>query len=86
MWFGDLVTIEEWSFLWMKEGFAQFFGIYLPDKLKSEVQYTESTLNIMCADSKYYDARINARPMSQPAYDPDSINKMFDYIFYDKGI
>lgn len=85
MWFGDLVTIEEWSYLWMKEGFAQFFGIYFPDKLYSDVEYTESNLNYMCADSKYLDARTNARPMTQHVYDPVSIDRMFDYISYDKG-
>lgn len=28
MWWGDIVTVAWWDNLWLKEGFAQYFGHY----------------------------------------------------------
>lgn len=32
-WFGNIVTPKWWSIIWVSEGFAEFFGYYILDKV-----------------------------------------------------
>jgi len=33
-WFGNLVTMESWSYLWLNEGFANYFQFVLGEQVR----------------------------------------------------
>lgn len=84
MWFGNLVTPEEWGYLWMKEGFAQFYGFYLVDKIYEDIQYFAHQQTSSCSYTKITDARNTTRSMSTIRHDYNFIRNTFDNIAYTK--
>eukprot|EP00794_Sanderia_malayensis_P016583 gene16583-18269_t len=84
-WFGNLVTTEWWSDLWLNEGFAsyvEYFG----------VNYTEPNWRMMeqivvndQASAFSSDALVTSHPIYIPVNHPNEINEIFDSISYQKG-
>jgi len=33
IWFGNIVTVEWWSYVWLNEGFSTFLQFYITDKV-----------------------------------------------------
>eukprot|EP00698_Gefionella_okellyi_P006731 TRINITY_DN1611_c0_g1_i2.p1 TRINITY_DN1611_c0_g1~~TRINITY_DN1611_c0_g1_i2.p1 ORF type:complete len:675 (+),score=157.52 TRINITY_DN1611_c0_g1_i2:903-2927(+) len=85
-WFGNLVTAQWWSSLWMNEGFANYLqtpGVdnTFPDWGIYDQQYSDTTLNAITVD-----ALSMTHPVINPdVYSPTQISAMFDAITYDKG-
>lgn len=84
-WFGNIVTMEWWSDLWLNEGFASYVE-YLG------VNYTESDWNaldfqvITDMDRAFsLDALVTSHPIYIEVKHPDEINEIFDTISYAKG-
>ncbi|KAH8417486.1 hypothetical protein KR222_000997, partial [Zaprionus bogoriensis] len=85
MWFGDLVAIEWWSYLWLKEGFARLF-----ENLAVDLAYPEwDIFQIFHADpyqnGMVGDANTNVRPMTYFVEKPLEIASLYDKIAYDKA-
>eukprot|EP00833_Pecoramyces_ruminatium_P002089 jgi/Orpsp1_1/1176121/evm.model.c7180000056487.2 len=84
-WFGNLVTIEWWSDLWLNEGFATFAGTLATDHLYPEwnifttfvVDEFQSALNL--------DGLRSSHPVKVEINKINEIDQIFDQISYEKG-
>ncbi|KAH8311196.1 hypothetical protein KR044_004792 [Drosophila immigrans] len=84
-WFGNLVTMEWWTDLWLNEGFATYVATLGMDKLCSnwhayEEESVDNVLAILNADSF-----CSTRPIHQPVSRGSQIAELFDAITYRKG-
>ncbi|MQY15105.1 Aminopeptidase N [Streptomyces sp. RB5] len=85
MWFGDLVTMEWWDDLWLKESFADFMGAFA---LAEATQYTESWItfaNLRKAWAYRADQLPTTHPITADIRDLQDAKLNFDGITYAKG-
>lgn len=84
-WFGNLVTMEWWTHLWLNEGFASFMENLCTHTLFPEfdmwTQFVADTL-IPALD---LDALENSHPIEVPVGHPSEVDEIFDNISYNKG-
>ncbi|KAH6793241.1 aminopeptidase M1 [Perilla frutescens var. hirtella] len=83
-WFGNLVTMEWWTHLWLNEGFATWVSYLVTDKLFPEwniwnrfLQETEGGLRM--------DALEQSHPIEVEIPQARAVHEYFDAISYDKG-
>ena len=84
-WFGNLVTMEWWTDLWLNEGFASWISFLAADNIYPEwdvwtqfaVDEQEPALRL--------DALANTHAIEVPVNHPDEIRTIFDTISYCKG-
>ncbi len=84
-WFGNLVTMEWWTHLWLNEGFASYIEYLAVDKLFPKwdiwTQFSVNDLGIALR----LDALLNTHPIEIPVRHPDEIGEIFDEVSYSKG-
>jgi len=84
-WFGNLVTMEWWTHLWLNEGFASYIEYLAVDKLFPKwdiwTQFSTDDLGIALR----LDALLNTHPIEIPVHHPDEIGEIFDEVSYSKG-
>ncbi|XP_020097270.1 aminopeptidase M1-B-like isoform X1 [Ananas comosus] len=83
-WFGNLVTMEWWTHLWLNEGFASWVSYLAVDSLFPEwkiwTQFLEDT-----AAGLMLDALSESHPIEVEINHANEIDAIFDSISYDKG-
>ncbi|XP_040573053.1 uncharacterized protein [Lepeophtheirus salmonis] len=84
-WFGNLVTMNWWTHLWLKEGFATWIQTLCTDFLFPEWNEWASFINETMNPALEHDALINSHPVQTPVEDPSEIGQIFDIIPYNKG-
>ncbi|XP_061906716.1 endoplasmic reticulum aminopeptidase 1-like isoform X3 [Entelurus aequoreus] len=82
-WFGNLVTMEWWSDLWLNEGFAKFMEFISLDIAYPELQ-TDDMFLMKCFHAMEVDSLASSHPISTPVENPTEIQEMFDDVSYDK--
>lgn len=84
-WFGNLVTMEWWTHLWLNEGFASYIEYLAVDKLfpKWDV-WTQFSTNEFGAALRL-DALFHTHPIEIAVHHPDEIGEIFDEVSYSKG-
>ncbi|TDH69008.1 hypothetical protein CCR75_006807 [Bremia lactucae] len=85
-WFGNLVTMEWWTGLWLNEGFARFMEFeavhYLfPEWKVWEIFVQDITLNVAMGK----DCMLTSHPIEVKVNHPDEVDQIFDVISYAKG-
>ncbi|MBI2627649.1 M1 family metallopeptidase [Candidatus Nomurabacteria bacterium] len=84
-WFGNLVTMEWWTHLWLNEGFASYIEYLAVDKLFPKwdiwTQFSTNDLSVALR----LDALFHTHPIEIPVHHPDEIGEIFDEVSYSKG-
>ena len=91
-WFGNLVTMEWWTHLWLNEGFATYIEFLAVTKLFPEYDIwnqfivgTPATAEHGLGPALHLDALSNTHPIEIEVHDPNQIGEIFDAVSYDKG-
>ena len=84
-WFGNLVTPEFWTQLWLKEGAARFFEFVAVDKLFPEWNAWDEFVQSVFGLALGLDSMNSSHPVEVEVHHPDEINEIFDAISYAKG-
>jgi len=85
MWFGNLVTMEWWTHIWLNEGFARFAEFLALDSIHPEYHIWDQFLSDVLQDGISQDQSSRSHPIEIEAKSPDDIDKIFDSISYAKG-
>ena len=84
-WFGNLVTMEWWSDLWLNEGFASFIEYLAIDHIFPQwdiwTQFVAEEMGVAYS----LDALKNTHPIEVEVGDPAEISEIFDKVSYSKG-
>jgi puromycin-sensitive aminopeptidase len=84
-WFGNLVTMEWWTHLWLNEGFASYIEYLAVDKMFPSwdiwTQFSTADLGVALR----LDALKNTHPIEIEVHHPDEIGEIFDEVSYSKG-
>ncbi len=84
-WFGNLVTMEWWTHLWLNEGFASFVEYLAIDHIFPEwdiwTQFMASEMGVAFG----LDALQNTHPIEVEVGHPAEISEIFDKVSYAKG-
>jgi aminopeptidase N len=85
MWFGDLVTIDWWNALWLKESFASLMA---PLAVGKATEFDSPWLTFYLSSKQYAyqaDQYVTTHPIEMPVRDTKSGVASFDSITYSKG-
>lgn len=84
-WFGNLVTMEWWTHLWLNEGFASYMGLKAVDHQFPEwdtwIRFVAGEMLSALAE----DGMRNTHAVEIPVRNPHEIREIFDTISYHKG-
>jgi aminopeptidase 2 len=84
-WFGNLVTMEWWSDLWLNEGFATWVGWLAVDHLFPEWNVWVHFIMDDQQRGLSLDGLRSSHPIQVPVRNPSEISQIFDAISYSKG-
>lgn len=84
-WFGNLVTMEWWTHLWLNEGYASFVEFLCVNHLFPEYDIWTQFVNDTYIKALELDCLQNSHPIEVPVGHPSEIDEIFDDISYNKG-
>ncbi|XP_076645841.1 aminopeptidase N-like [Halictus rubicundus] len=85
-WFGNLVSPERWDYVWLYDGFAHYFEVYILDKLEPTWRAMDMfAVNTIQAGSFDMDTNTNTPPKNRHVVTPDEFMSVFDGVSYLKA-
>ncbi|RJQ34644.1 M1 family peptidase [Candidatus Parcubacteria bacterium] len=84
-WFGNLVTMEWWTHLWLNEGFASYIEYLAVDHIFPEWDIWTQFLQSDHGVALHYDGLKNTHPIEVDVHHPAEIASVFDAVSYSKG-
>ncbi|PMD12495.1 aminopeptidase-like protein [Hyaloscypha hepaticicola] len=84
-WFGNLVMMDFWEGLWLKEAFADWAELYAWETLNPEWQMWENYASGAYQEGLVLDANRQSHQIEVPVNKPSEIGQIFDAISYCKG-
>lgn len=84
-WFGNLVTMEWWTHLWLNEGFASFIEYLAVDHIFPDWHIWTQFVAMDHTQALELDSLKHTHPIEVPVGHPDEINEIFDAVSYSKG-
>merc|ERR1719245_2621447 len=84
-WFGNLVTMEWWTHLWLNEGFASFMENECTNALFPEFDIWTQFVSGTLIAALELDALENSHPIEVEVGHPAEVDEIFDNISYNKG-
>ncbi|RWS20189.1 puromycin-sensitive aminopeptidase-like protein, partial [Leptotrombidium deliense] len=84
-WFGNLVTMDWWTHLWLNEGFASFMEYYCVANLHPEFDMWMQFVTDVSAKAFELDGLHSSHPIEVPVGHPSEVTEIFDDISYKKG-
>ncbi|XP_011706815.1 PREDICTED: aminopeptidase M1-like [Wasmannia auropunctata] len=85
MWFGNLVTPEWWSCLWLSEAFARYFQYFATAELKPTWSMNEQFVVEQHQSALIVDSVESSLPMTRVVSSKSQIAEAGDTITYNKG-
>ncbi|CUA73079.1 hypothetical protein RSOLAG22IIIB_05144 [Rhizoctonia solani] len=86
MWFGDIVTMNWWTSLWLKEGFATIVGeVVSIDQIFPEWRANSEFTTEDLERALKLDAKRSSHPVDVDCPDANQINQIFDALSYSKA-
>jgi len=84
-WFGNIVTMEWWTHLWLNEGFASWIEYLCVDHCLPELDiWTHFVTSDYCRALEL-DSLRSSHPIEVPVGPPSEVDEIFDAISYSKG-
>ncbi|KAK8620087.1 hypothetical protein V6N13_066572 [Hibiscus sabdariffa] len=84
-WFGNLVTMEWWTDLWLNEGFATWMSYMAKDKLFPEWKIWTQFFDHETSEGLRLDGLEESHPIEVEVNHASEIDEIFDTISYRKG-
>lgn len=85
MWIGNLVTMEWWDGLWLKEGFARYFEEKCISELRPQFCFAQQHFMDVITCGYGLDLINPVHAVEWNITDPSVLPRIFDAIVYDKG-
>jgi aminopeptidase N len=85
MWFGNLVTMDWWSDIWLNEGFARFCEFECLHSLYPKANYGDFFIRDVFSSAIKADSKHSTHPIEMEIPDPEKLEEIFDTISYAKG-
>ena len=84
-WFGNLVTMEWWTHLWLNEGFASYIPYLAIDHIFPKWHIWDQFATDDLSIALRLDALKHTHPIEIDVHDPNEIGEIFDAVSYSKG-
>lgn len=83
--FGNMVNSKWWTYIWLNEAFASFYGYLAANQVNSDFRFDELFTVDVLQPIFWDDSFTTTMPVQREVTTPDEISAAFNLILYNKG-